>query len=129
MAESNAKAEPKQDASKQAAAKPSEPPRAFCQEKTRVMDFTAPADGAAEGRFYRIGAMVAYAAVSAPAKQPFQAVIAGLFNDAPGIASGGFKQGEPVPFDGETFIPAGDHLPIGFVAADGKGLYLTGQPG
>jgi len=119
----------KAEAAKPASAKHS---RSFCQQKLQVVDFTAPKGGVSEGRFYRIGGVTLFAAVSADEGRRFQAVTAGLFNQAPGIADGGFGEGETVAFDAKAgaFIAASADRPAaGFVGEGGTRLHLTGQVG
>lgn len=106
--------------------------RAFCQQKLHAVDFTAPEGGVSEGRFYRIGGVVLFAAVSADEGRRFQAVTAGLFNHAPGVASGEFAEGLPLAFDSDAgqFVSASDaKRPVAFVGEGGKSLHLTGQLG
>ncbi len=118
-------------AEKSAPAVPAEPPRAFCQQKLHAVDFTAPKGGVSEGRFYRIGGVVFFAAVSADEGRRFQAVTAGLFNDAPGVASGEFAEGAPLGFDSEAglFVQSEAVRPVAFVGEGGQALHLIGAIG
>lgn len=128
----SAKKHGSQTAAKAGAAKaaPAKQPRSYCQQKLQAVDFTAPKGGVSEGRFYRIGGVILFAAVSAEAGRRFQAVTAGLFNEVPGIADGDFGEGDAVAFDADAgvFVAASDERPAaGFVGEGGARLHLTGQ--